>query len=100
MIVALGLRGDVLPQLAGRQASPRRVVAAAGHPVAALAVLAAWHQLVRRQVRYRVGEGAQEAVEEMADGSRESRQLHTLEEGEGQWLHRPINKNSKTAYKT
>ena len=92
MIVALGLGGDALPQLAGGQASPRRVVSAAGHPVAPLAVLAAGNQLVRRKVRDRIGEGAQEAVEEMADGGRESGQLHTLEEGEGQGLHPTGNK--------
>lgn len=41
MIVALGLGGDVLPQLAGRQAGPRRVVTTAGDPVATLATFAA-----------------------------------------------------------
>lgn len=40
VVVALGLRGDVLPQLVGRQAGPRRVVTAAGDPVAALAAFA------------------------------------------------------------
>lgn len=82
VIVALGLGGDVLPQLVGRQAGPRRVVATAGDPVATLAALAATHKLVGRQVGDGVREGAQEAVEEMAHGGRESRQLHTLH-GEG-----------------
>lgn len=78
VVVAVGLGGDVLPQLAGGQAGPQRVVAAAGHPVATLAALAARHQLVGRQVGHGVREGAQEAVEEMAYGRREGRQLHAL----------------------
>lgn len=41
VIIALCLRGDVLPQLIGRQAGPRRVVTAAGDPVATLAAFAA-----------------------------------------------------------
>ncbi len=41
VIIALGLGGDVLPQLVGRQAGPRRVVTAAGDPVATLAAFAA-----------------------------------------------------------
>lgn len=40
VVVTLGLRGYVLPQLAGCQAGPRRVVTAAGDPVAALATFA------------------------------------------------------------
>lgn len=71
VVVTLGLRGDVLPQLVGRQAGPRRVVAAAGDPVAALAAFASRHQLVGGQVSHRVGEGAQEAVQEMAHSSRQ-----------------------------
>lgn len=62
VIVALGLGGNVLPQLAGCQAGPRRVVTAAGDPVATLAAFAARHQLVGRHVGDCVGEGAQEAV--------------------------------------
>lgn len=41
VIIALGLRGDVLPQLIGRQACPCGVVTATGDPVATLAVFAA-----------------------------------------------------------
>lgn len=78
VVITLGLRGDVLPQLAGRQAGPRRVVAAAGDPVAALAAFASRHQLVGGQVGHRVGEGAQEAVQEMAHCSRQRRQLDSL----------------------
>lgn len=40
VIITLGLGGDVLPQLGGRQAGPRRVVAAAGDPVATFAAFA------------------------------------------------------------
>lgn len=72
VIIALSLGGDVLPQLAGRQAGPRRVVTAAGDPVATLAAFATRHELVERQVSDGIGEGAQEAVEEVAHCSRES----------------------------
>lgn len=41
VIIALSLRGDVLPQLIGRQAGPCGVVTAAWDPVATLAVFAA-----------------------------------------------------------
>lgn len=40
VIITLGLGGDVLPQLGGRQAGPCRVVAAAGDPVATFAAFA------------------------------------------------------------
>ena len=62
VIIALSLRGDVLPQLTGRQAGPRCVVTAAGDPVATFAAFAAWHQLIGRKVGDGIGEGAQEAV--------------------------------------
>lgn len=41
VIVALSLRGNVLPQLAGRQAGPRRVVSTTWDTVATFAVFAA-----------------------------------------------------------
>lgn len=78
MVVALSLRGDVLPQLAGRQAGPCRVVTATGDPVAASAALAARHELVGGQVGDGVREGAQEAVQEVTYSCGQSGQLHTL----------------------
>lgn len=69
VIITLGFRGDVLPQLVGSQAGPHRVVAATGHPVATLAAFAARHQLIGWQVGDGVREGAQEAVQEMAYSS-------------------------------
>lgn len=41
VIIALGLGGDVLPQLVGRQAGPCRVVTATGDPVTTFAAFAA-----------------------------------------------------------
>lgn len=62
VIIVLSFGGDVLPQLVRSQAGPHGVVAAPGHPVATLAVFAARHQLIGRQVGDGVREGAQEAV--------------------------------------
>ena len=79
VIVALGLGGNVLPQLAGREAGPSRVVTTAGDPVATLTAFAAWHQLVRRQVGDSVGERTQETVKEVTYSGRQGGQLHTLQ---------------------
>lgn len=86
VVITLCLGGNVLPQLAGRQAGPRRVVPAAWDPVASFAIFASGHKLVRRQVSDGVSEGAQETVEEMTDGRRESRQLHSLDKEENEYF--------------
>lgn len=69
VIITLSFGGDVPPKLLRSQTGPHGVVSAPGHPGATFAVFTARHQLVGRQVGDGVREGAQEAVQEVADSS-------------------------------
>lgn len=86
VVITLGFRGNVLPELVGRQAGPGRVVTIARDPVAALTAFAPWHQLISGQVSHGVREGAQEAVQEMAHRGWQRWQFNSLHGQRGEIL--------------
>lgn len=76
--VVLGLLADVLPEFLRGHHRPGRVIRCTQRPVSPPPVPLLRNQLISWQVGHGVGVGAQETVKEVADGSREARELHTL----------------------
>lgn len=67
--VVLGLLANVLPELLRGHDGPGGVICRSWRPVFPPSIPLLGDQFVGRQVGHRVGVGAQEAVQEVADGS-------------------------------
>lgn len=84
--VVLGLLADVLPKFLGGHDGPGCVICCPWGPVSPPPVPLLGDELVSGQVGHGVGVGAQEAVQEVADGSREPGELDPLQ---GRWDRSP-----------
>lgn len=67
--VVLGFLADVLPELLRGHDGPGGVICRPWRPVSPLPIPLLGDQLVGRQMGHGVGVGAQETVQEVADGS-------------------------------
>lgn len=76
--VGFGFRADVLPEFLRGDTGPGCVVRTTEVSVFALLVFLLGDQLISREVSNWVGERAEEAVQEMANGSRQTRKFYAL----------------------